>query len=301
MGYTWKQFNDAVKVLLPLDAQRLGASDFITQHIRQAVIDCQDVIKRYRTGQQNVYGHDEVIPWRACSKVTVPVEAQIRDCFLIRWKEGDEPLTGLTTAQAADTSARPQLVAQDTLFTEELAIGDVIMLETDIDAYRTKQYATVTEIVSDDTLMLDKGLGNLGVQEQIFKLSVQRHPCVHVGWECREKLFVGGYHDFIDNNAQITLSPDGILYVYPGLVSADADSWKYLLEVNWDGKKIEFEDADVTPFDEEMTKAVANCVKAECSRHFDKDMTAYKSFMDSYLLDRQKLYLGARDRAMFAK
>lgn len=299
MSYTWKQFTDEVKVLLSVDRNRLGAEDFTALHIRQAVIDLQDVIKRYRTGHQNFYRHTDVSPYRTASKVTLPQEAQVRDSYLIRWKEDDAALTGLTTLSSADTSLRPQLVASGSLFTEELVVGDIIALASDITNLYTHKYATVGEIVSDDTLILDKGLGN-EVEESIFKLTVQRHPCVNVGWQCREELF-NGAHDFIDNNALATISPTGELYVHPALLSADADSWKYLLEVNWDGKKVEFADEDMTPFDEETTLVVANKVKAECALHFNKDRAEHGAFLEKYIFGRQGIYLGARDRGMFSK
>jgi hypothetical protein len=297
MGYTWEEFKSNVKVMLTVDGDRVGAEEFVDKKIRLGVLDVQHVIKRYRTGHQDTYTSADVQQHRAASKVTLPEECQPRDCFVIRSKDDDEDLTGTVTLASASAT----IEGSATLFTEELKVGDQVKFST------MSTYVRVTEIASDTEMTVDSPV-DAGDDQTIVKLIEYRHPCRPVGWRDRERLFTGE-STLIDNNALMTISPDGILYVFPSIQSEDANGYTYAFELNWDGRKVDFEDEDVTPFDEALVDCVADYVKGECARHFDRDQERWSSFCrpsnpklndpgGTYHQKRQVLYLEKRDHTM---
>lgn len=89
----------------------------------------------------------------------------------------------------------------------------------------------------------------------------------------------------------ISISPDGgQFYIYPQVTTTDK------VKIFYDGLKKTFVDTDVVTFDESVVEAVGNFVKSKVSREVDRDLNLYKSYMGSYMDDRSRLWLDARDR-----
>lgn len=80
--YTWKEFTDAVRVLLPLDNKRVGASDYVTRLIRLGVLDLQNFIPAYRKGHEDLYLPCDFVTEGAASRGVRPPQAAIQDAFL---------------------------------------------------------------------------------------------------------------------------------------------------------------------------------------------------------------------------
>ena len=89
----------------------------------------------------------------------------------------------------------------------------------------------------------------------------------------------------------IAISPQGgKFYIYPQVTSTDK------VEIFYNGLKKSFADTDVTTFDDSVVEAVANFVKSKICREVDRDLDLFQSYWASYLADRSRLYLDARDR-----
>jgi hypothetical protein len=295
---TWTQFTDAVKVMLTVDKDRLGGEDFIDQQIRAGVYDIQSVIPLYRRGHQEIYLPANATPLAACSRITLPDQAEVQDVYYLRTKTPDDPLDGTTAANAATT-----ITGVGTDFLSVLRIGDYIALSS-----AATTWGMVTEVHSDTEIVVATALGD-GTEQTIKKQVRYKYPCLPWPWEQREELF--NQTTCILDKALITIDPVNLyLFVYPSLQTADADGYASSLEVNWNGVKIEWSGSNVTPFDERVVHAVADWVKGECARHFDHDTPAWQTFLQpfqgpgsiagTYYQKRRALYLTGRDRG-FAK
>lgn len=117
-----------------------------------------------------------------------------------------------------------------------------------------------------------------------------RYPTEPWPWADRQAL-INGRIPVNSGIAKFCVDPQGYkFYIYPRVY----DGW--LLSMWWDGLKLDFQDEDHTPFDEAMAGAVALFVKAHISREVDKDLPMYESYMKSYLLAKQGLYVSAREK-----
>lgn len=114
-----------------------------------------------------------------------------------------------------------------------------------------------------------------------------RRPLRQWPWPNRHDMICGataGYN-------LIAINPrGGSFYIYPQVTSTDK------VEIFYDGLKKSFLDADVTTFDDSVVEAMGNFVKAKISREVDRDLELHDSYWASYLIDRSRLFLDARDR-----
>lgn len=91
--------------------------------------------------------------------------------------------------------------------------------------------------------------------------------------------------------ALITVSPQGgKFYIYPQVTVSDK------VVLFYDGLKKTFVDTDEVTFDESVVEAVGNFVKSKLAREVDRDLDLHQSYWGSYLADRSRLWLDARDR-----
>ncbi len=290
MGYTWKQFNDAVKVFLTVDKRRIGigeAGGFNDMMIRQAVLEIQSVIPFYRSGQENTYLPADMTPVGATSMLELPEAAELKSAKIVRAKDPASNLTGTTDANGVTS-----IVGTGTLFLTELAVGDRIKLSGGTG------YVQVASIASDTALTVDTATGN-GSTQTIMKRVEYSYPALQRGWENREEYFAGQVC-VNDLNAYCLISPYGTLYVYPALQVLDSDSETHSLVLTWDGVKLDFEDGDAVPFDEPMVLCVADYVKMQIARHVQHDLQESAAFGGTYLSQRKKLYLDAKAKTRIA-
>lgn len=63
--YTWSQYVEKVKELLPIEAQRVGvgntATNYLTSLIRLAVIDLQRTIPGFKNNHETIYGTSDLV------------------------------------------------------------------------------------------------------------------------------------------------------------------------------------------------------------------------------------------------
>lgn len=70
----------------------------------------------------------------------------------------------------------------------------------------------------------------------------------------------------------------------------------WLLSVHWHGKKLDYKDDELVPFDEEATFAVASWVSSKVALQVDRDAARAKEFMNDYVLARTNLYIDIQNR-----
>lgn len=103
--YTWGEFCDSVRALMPMENQRLGLQDengvdgYITRNIRLAVIDLQNYILTYRKNHETIYYPQDFVTEGAASRAVAPPHANLKEFWLIKTEDGAEnlryPVTGL--------------------------------------------------------------------------------------------------------------------------------------------------------------------------------------------------------------
>lgn len=121
-----------------------------------------------------------------------------------------------------------------------------------------------------------------------------RIPCIPFPYEKRFEL-VHGVELTGDGQGRIAISEDNSkFYLYPEMI----EGWKFSLF--WNGLKADFQDADLVPFPEQATGAVADYCLGNIARYIEHDMGAYQSYLDprtgSYILKRRLLYSSAKEQ-----
>lgn len=119
----------------------------------------------------------------------------------------------------------------------------------------------------------------------------QRFPLTDWPWEQRMALINAGV---ATNNGVGRICFDAqaeTFYVYPNVRDCQNVS------LFCDGLKINFQDNEMTPFDEQMTLVIADYVKSKTSREIDKDIPLGESYAASYKTGRRLMFLNLKDRA----
>jgi hypothetical protein len=117
-----------------------------------------------------------------------------------------------------------------------------------------------------------------------------RYGMAREDWLARFKL-VNQVTNLYDNQGRYAFDPAGYKFmVYPRAVG------NLLVSVQWDGKKEDFNDDELTPFTSEAAQAVSDWVKAKVAREFEKDMKSFESYWADYLIKRRQLYISERER-----
>jgi hypothetical protein len=118
----------------------------------------------------------------------------------------------------------------------------------------------------------------------------KRFPLAAFPWKDRFNL-VNNHTSVNDGHGRIAIDPYAYTYfVYPEV----KDCW--VVSVNWDGLKLEFEDDEATPFDEPMALVVAEFIQAKIAREVNRDVALHNSYMQSFERGRRDLYRTAQDR-----
>lgn len=113
-----------------------------------------------------------------------------------------------------------------------------------------------------------------------------RYPLRQYPWKDRFNMICGNVCGDL-----IAIDPKGSqFYLYPKL----ADGFEYHLY--WDGIKLEFVDGDTVTFDEAVEEAVAEFVSSKIERRVNKDLPLYESYMQSYAVKRQKIFVDSNER-----
>lgn len=90
----------------------------------------------------------------------------------------------------------------------------------------------------------------------------------------------------------LAVDPQGAqFYLYPKIEGS------FLLSVHWDGRKVDFQEDEQVPFDQDAAQAVADYCKAKIALEVDREQQRHNSFMSEYVLKRTNLYLRNKDKS----
>lgn len=280
--------DDAVKVLLPVDAQREGIQTYITQQIKNAyqeltgldtfitkamreiVIDLQSYIPCYRVGEETVYESTDVTQVGNMSRGPVPPQAEIREAFFL---QAVTVLAENVAYQAGDyvaSNGRTYMVlASGELTTGQLGAG----LTTTDGSIETLGGMTFTFIYG----------------EACFRSEVVPLP-----WS--ERFMLNSLRDGCANKDMpvlFSIDPESYsFFIWPKL---DAT---HTLSIFWTGLKFDFEDGDTVPFDETAQQAVAEGVLAKYYAQVEREPRDAQLHGAAYAALKTRAYLDCKARQL---
>lgn len=299
MGYTWQEFNDEVRLLLPLDNERDNAQDIIDREIRNAVIDLQGFISRYRVGHETVYCPNDMVLNNQASLGRMPDGARFKEGYIIRTKAGDVvEVLGDNIAANRTYSGTTKAIAVTQNFKYRYTPG---ANETSLTNGVTVLTAAGDFIASGSSVTLTSPYTNQAVTATLQRVMsgseciCGKHPVREISWESRLCL-VDGQAEVGDNNGLIAIDPEGTgaFYVYPAILkneAVDDQVYSYRFQLVWGGRRLEFGANDKTPFDEPMVDAVACHVSSVLEKRIRRDIMMSESLRSDYTTKRLNLYL----------
>jgi hypothetical protein len=195
-------------------------------------------------------------------------------------------------------------------YIDKLIRQSVIEIQGLIPFYRVGHQTTyLAADFTDNGASSEADMDNsMQIQEAILKrVSDDDEPITVIhelsphAWEDRHEMILGSAC-LNDNMPRIAINPYGSQFlVYPKLEAAPDDGSTWSVILTWDGIKLEFEDADETPFDEPMALCVAEYVRAKIERESNKDLNMHNSYLLSYREKRRELFLNCKERLGFRR
>jgi hypothetical protein len=184
----------------------------------------------------------------------------------------------------------------------------VIQLQGVMESYRLNHetlYLPSTDLVTEgcasrgvkppQSVIRDVWLAQIHTDATTGQQSCTRFPTRAWPWEDRFSL-VNGKVPVNDGQGVFCIDPQGYtFYVYPEVF----DCW--MLSIHWDGLKLDFKDAEETPFDEATVGAVAEYVKAKISREVEHDTALHDSYMRTFGMAAQRIYTREREKSQMKK
>lgn len=196
-------------------------------------------------------------------------------------------------------AARADLNALNERVQTEIRAG-AIDLQHHIRFYTEGQ--TDTLVAGDITVLGEACTGAMPADAQFRSARIRRYytdeddveqtvdqTCEVVPWADRFARMI----DARDCAPQIAISPHGTTFILTPLLVADEA--ELLLE--YDGTKLDFEDADTVPLDEPASLAVAKYVNAAMALEWGEAVAQQQVWRGSYLAERSRLYLRAKRRS----
>lgn len=265
MSMTWAQFVAEVKAHMPVDANRLGVQEYILRQIRAGAIDAQDKIEYYRQGHSKIYKAADITQRNyACSGSLPSVTRGLPDLREVYLRKYAYEFAGAITIASGSVSSNVVTITTDD--DHNYSTGDTIRIAGFTDsAVNIDAEITVT---GDDTFTyaattsdgaLTEG-GDGATANKITSIEWEKVKADAVNWSNRFKMETISCNNAsgVVHVAKIAVSPQfDEFYFWPCLI---ADT--YELEIVYDGIVTTFEDADTTPFDEELAHVVSLFAKS---------------------------------------
>lgn len=94
-----------------------------------------------------------------------------------------------------------------------------------------------------------------------------------------------------DKRGLVAIDPaQETFYLYPELKDG------LLLSMFWSGRKLDFKENELVPFEEQAVGAVADWVRSNIAKEVDRDPARAADFMRDYALKRNMIYIDNKDR-----
>lgn len=304
MSYTWGQFKDAVDALILTNANRAGTETAKLLKVKLGAKKMQECVDRYRVGHQEIYEYSDLSPQGFASQGELPEDAETRDAYMV----GTINVTVLNTVDAADdelTVTAHGITAATGA--EEVEVGRFTNTGGALPTGLAANQSYFIRVVDADTITLHTNAqGAIDNENRVdisadgsgtttLKYGLKRYPLNLVRWTDRHELIEAAVA-MSGSSGFISFDPNSSTFLtFPQVpVGPDDNDRTWHVEINWDGVKLEWDDADETPFDDEAVDGVAEYVNAWFLRLVDSDMPGAEAAMKSHRNTKANAYLKGR-------
>lgn len=314
---TWAELNQAVIDLLSYDGERAKHLPFFKQQIRFAALELQSLIDAYKIGHEStVYESGMTFDGHAAA-IYLPEGAEVKEVWLMPIRKFESLLTG-SSMKIPLAEGQPEAIALQMQVWLKGAAGDIVSLSFDeevgdeLDTFTLTESGTWTLVTLDistaasslRTELCLRGDGaTLDVSEADISGSYQesynfgetacertqnRVKAQWFPWERRAEFVCGDVP--AGPPARYTFNKrTRELQVFPAPTLADGGAIIY----KWDGKKLDFADEDIVPFDEACINALFFYTRSQMLTMIDNEPTEGWKLMNSYKDQRTALFADA--------
>lgn len=298
--YNDTEYEEAVKELLTVDADRAGLESFLAATIklarqdqeglaptvdnliRQGMLDLMSYIDNYRIQRRSCFLVDDVVQVGNASRMRLPSDGAVQDIWYVRIV--DELVPG--TYEEDDlvlSNSRVYKVTVGGAITEE-EIGDGLTTGPD-----TGVVNSVCDCNSVGILQPEETLGSLTFrylgEEYEFRKEVQSYP-----WSKRVDLEATPISRAPKLPPSAAVDPQGYsIYAWPKLDTL------HRYEITWSGILHDFNDGDTVTFDEMSAQAVADYVRGHLLKMMDERQASTMSGQ-LYISQRALLYTNNKEK-----
>lgn len=293
-----------VNKLITVDGDRQGIDEFITQQVALAQKEIQGLdtflSNAILQGKADVIAmnaeFDALIPQAKAdiSGLTIPIDAWIAQAV--------NEIAGLANIVDTTIDNGKDDLSGGAPILEQFIRQAVIQLQTFVEFYRTNHQTTIA--FADVTDSGEASTGTMPAGEPMLRDAYyvnvadgwKRNPIESYDWDNRFDL-MNGSPMMATGTFFMAVNPGASQFlVFPALLDGNQ------LELFWDGIKLSFVDADVTPFDEGAVQCIADYVLSELRRRPPfNDYKSSQSHMLSYVRKRLELFRNTQDRLRIRK
>lgn len=306
---TWAEFKAAVDALLLTDAVRQGTITGKILKVKLGAKKLQQVVEKYRLGHQNTFVNDgtpasSLMPSGFAASGSLPEDCEPRDAYVIRKKSKavnntvdtvNDQITVTGHGLSAVTSISQVVPGQFRNTGGAVPTGLVVNQSYYLRVVDTNTLTLHTSLQGaiDNTTRVDITANGTGTTTLDYLIT--RFSCARYKWENRYDL-IHKQACLNDGSGLVAFDPNGqTFYLFPFLpVGDDVNGYNWSFELNWDGVKIEWDDADASPFDDAAAEAVAEYVREWFARHVSRDLQQADVAMKAFKANRTDLYLRGR-------
>lgn len=307
--YTWAQFTTAVNNLLPIDSTRLGSvASLMGLWTRQAVIEIQILVPFFCQNHEYLFLPGDFILEGYASRAAIPPQARVRQAFLVTYNNCSQSYAGNLVPQNQSYPSPPVYALTVTPGfnyyympgpsevslvngTQTLTLsGQFVAQGNQVILNGTAAGQTITA-----NLQLSNYNNSFAQLDSITNITnsiqhCERHPLIDYAWERRFDLVNGTGVPLNTGNGYISFDPQGeTFYIYPGIKDCQNVS------LFFDGKKVNFQPNELTPFTEQMTQVVADYVESRVRQMVDKDLPYSRECYERYTNGRSLLAVDAKE------
>lgn len=292
MGMTWLEFKNAVKELLTVDKDRRGVAEFIEQWIRMGALDVQRFVPYYRRGHETTFVPGDLETDLKCHRGNLGDDVLLTEAWIIADNSTDNG------AEMSPGGNYPAAALTSTVTVTGLAVGESYVFVRGAHEFAVEngtdtwgETGTSEHIASASTLVVT----GLQGQTVTFSLKVKStttdvRPVTLADWSRREEIRRGAWCVSGCDGGYISFDrQSGDFVVWPPV----ADGWR--IKLVWQGRKLEFEDGDETPFDEEAAAAVSELVLAKIARKVKHDLAEHNSYMSTWRNQLKLLFIDKKN------
>lgn len=304
MRYTWGQFKTAVDDLILTNANRAGTEAAKLLKVKLGAKKMQECVDRYRVGHQEIYSYSDLSPQGFASQGDLPEDAEPRDAYMV----GTINVTVSNTADAADdelTVTAHGITAATNV--EEVEVGRFSNSGGSLHGGVVANQSYFIRVVDADTVTLHSSAqGAIDNENRVditgdgsgtttLKYGLKRYPLNLIRWTNRHELIEAAI-SMSGSSGFITFDPNSDTFIsFPQVpVGPDDNDRTWSVEINWDGIKLEWDDNDTTPFDDEAVDGVAEYVNAWFLRLVDSDFQGADAAMKAHKNIKATSYLKGR-------